>query len=104
MRIIGRHKTKVSELNGTTIVKYHNTAVVMFDKDMIILHSGGWDKGGTGGWSGNYRPSYSTKARMNQTSSQFDLGYQVFQRDWIWYVSFKGKTIPFYDGMELKRN
>jgi hypothetical protein len=40
---------------------------------------------------------------MNQASNQFGLGYQVYQKDWQWYVDFDGQTIDFHDGMELTR-
>lgn len=71
-------------------VKYHNTDVVSFNNDEIILDSGGW-------------ATSTTKTRMNQVSTEYNLGYSVSQRNYDWYVQYKGKEIPFSDGMSLNR-
>ena len=83
--------TKIFTDNGMTNVVYHKTAVVKFNHSKIVLNSGGWR-------------TVTTKTRMNQTSNQFNLGYQVFQKDFEWYVDFKGQTLEFTDGMELIKN
>ena len=88
---IGKVATAVIQENFGTKVKYHNTVVVEFDIDQIILNSGGWK-------------TLTTKNRMNQTSNEYNLGFQVFQKDFDWYVDFDGKIIPFKDGMILERN
>ena len=85
---IGSHKTTVYTKDGMTCVKYHATDVVKFNHEKVILNSNGWG-------------TVTTKVRMNQTSNQFGLGYYVFQEDFTWYVDFKGKTIDYYDHMEL---
>lgn len=77
------------ETNMTRII-YHKTAVVSFDAEKIILNSGGYK-------------TATTKTRMNQAANQFRLGFQVIQKDFDWYVLFKGEKIPFDDGMILKR-
>ena len=87
---IGTHKTNVYTEEGMTCVKYHQTNVVKFNHEKIILNSNG---------SG----TVTTRARMNQTSNQFNLGYQVFQRDFAWYVDFKGETLDYHDHMVLMR-
>ncbi len=74
--------TSVSTINGVTSVVYHNTTVVQFDSKTITLNTGGWQ-------------TVTTKARMNQASSQFNLGYGVSQVKGKWFVDFKGKTIEF---------
>lgn len=43
-----------------------------------------------GGWWTN-----TTKNRMNQASNQFDLGYNVFQKDFNWFVDYRGKVFEF---------
>jgi hypothetical protein len=48
--------------------------VVSFSADYVILRTGGWN-------------TVTTKARMNQASNQFNLGYCVNQTNFIWYVS-----------------
>jgi hypothetical protein len=90
---IGKHKTVVKTIvcnelcdkeckDRFTFVKYHFTEVVRFDAYYIYLNNNGY-------------LTQTTKRRMNQTSFQFDLGYHVFQKNKVWYVTFKNKTIPF---------
>ena len=67
---------------GFYIVKYHATNVVQFNDDIIILDNGG------------YR-TQTTKTRMNQTSNEFGLGFQVFQRDYEWFIRWNGEELPF---------
>ena len=87
---IGKTATTVYTENGFTCVKYHWTNVVKFNAEKIILDS-------------NAFSTVTTKARMNQTSNQFNLGYQVFQKDFAWFVDFKGETLDYYDHIELNR-
>ena len=89
---VGRVATTIhtNELGQTQVV-YHSTPVVTFNHKVIILNTGGW-------------MTATTKARMNQASNQFGLGYQVFQRNFDWFVDYKGKTKPFNDRLlELTR-
>ena len=79
---IGNHMTHIYTIGNQTRVKYHSTDVVRFSDKHITLDTGNW-------WT------VTTKLRMNQASRQFNLGYHVYQKDWTWYVDFKGKTIPF---------
>ncbi len=90
MSKIGSHKTSVFMEDGFTKVVYHNTVVVRFNEDMIILDHGGYS-------------SKTTKLRMNQASNQFDLGFNVWQKDFEWFVSYKGKTFEFSRLMVLNR-
>jgi len=87
---LGTHKTSVFTEGGWTKVAFHNTVVVKFNRNKIVLDSGKW-----------FTPT--TKTRMNQASHQYGLGFTVFQKDFEWFVDYKGKVIPFRDGMELKR-
>ena len=79
---LGSHCTNWECKDGITRVTYHNTDVVTFTDGLIILNTGGWF-------------TVTTKARMNQTSKQFDLGYRVFQHEWLWFVDYKGTILPF---------
>jgi len=63
-------------------VSYHNTDVVKWNDSTIILHTGGWR-------------TNTTKVRMNQASNQFNLGYQVYQKDYNWFVTYRGTTYEF---------
>jgi hypothetical protein len=88
MNKIGSTATSVSSTNGRLSVRYHATEVVAADlsNGIVTLDSGGWH-------------SYTTKARMNQASNQFGLGYTVAQKDHSWFVHVNGQTLPFTDGM-----
>ena len=91
MNRIGSHKTCVfTDESGYTSVVYHSTAVVKFNPvtRKIILNSGGY-------------LSVTTKARMNQTSHQFNLGFSVSQKDFEWFVAINEKTIPFSNNMVI---
>lgn len=83
MQKVGSHKTSVSRKDGVLTVRYHNTDVVtVFENGTIKLNTGGW------------RTS-TTKNRMNQASNQYDLGFQVYQRDFAWFVDWNGETYLF---------
>ena len=90
---IGEHKTSIYTDNGFIIIKYHETDVVKFNYDKIILDSGEWR-------------THTTKTRMNQASNQFGLGFGVYQKDYQWYVYVwaTGESLDFFDGMEIKRD
>ena len=43
----------------------------------------------------------TTKSRLNAIHSEVKYGCSVFQKQWNWYVSFRGQTQDFIDGMIL---
>jgi len=79
---VGSHKTYIRSSGQSIIVRYHNTDVVKFTPKTITLNTGGWK-------------TNTTKTRMNQASNQYGLGFSVSQVKGVWYVSHKGKKIPF---------
>lgn len=89
---LGRTATTTATVDGVTRVTYHDTVVVEFTDKYIELRTGGWK-------------TVTTKARMNQASNQYNLGYSVSQSDFQWYVNFKGKAFEFPDNgvCRLKR-
>ena len=87
-RRVGRTATSVMCTNGRISAVYHSTEVVLATKEKIVLNTGGWT-------------TATTKARMNQASNQFGLGYKVYQKDRAWFVTYKGETRPF-EGQELE--
>jgi hypothetical protein len=89
---IGTVATTISTSNGITRVCYHSTDVVSFDSKSITLQTGGW-------WTA------TTKTRMNQAASQFDLNFSVSQKKGVWYViTPKGETIRFdHEPLTFKR-
>ena len=90
---IGKVATTVFTENGFIKVKYHSTTVIEFNYEKIILNSGGWR-------------TATTKTRMNQACNQFNLGIWVYQKDFTWFVHIEktGERLPFYDGIEIKRD
>ena len=93
MHSLGTHRTTNhydKELD-MQVITYWSTPVVKFDSQKIILNTGGWK-------------TTTTKARMNQASNQYNLGYQVAQKAFKWFVIFKGKKIEFTgDTITLER-
>ena len=88
---VGTHETSIYHTDyGDTVVQYHNTQVVRFNTDEIVLDSGGWH-------------TVTTKLRMNQASYQFELGFYVHQRQFEWFVTNGNRTYDFKDGMILER-
>jgi len=91
---IGTHKTTIATENGITRVTYHQTNIVSFNEHYIVLN--------TGGYSSN-----TTKTRMNQTSHQFELGYRVYQKNFGWFVEYRGNTYKYENnkiGLSRKDN
>src|SRR5438046_8308104 len=83
--------TSVRTNGEWTHVRYHDTDVVSFTRDKIVLRSGGWE-------------TATTKLRMNQTAAQFGLGFKVYQRQHKWRVYVTGRSVvAFVDGMTFVR-
>ena len=74
--------TSVVCTNGRITVTYHNTRVVDVTTEHITLDTGGWK-------------TITTKRRMNQASTQFNLGYTVYQQKGQWFVGYRGITRQF---------
>ena len=89
-RTVGITATKIYSDNEHTCIKYHHTNVVKFNEREIILNSNG------------YR-TLTTKTRMNQASNQYNLGYNVYQQDFEWFISYRGLILPFEDNIILDR-
>lgn len=89
---IGKHETTVkTDANGVVRVTYWSTPVVTIDGDYVTLRSDGWH-------------TATTKLRMNQTSSQFDLGFRVFQKNHQWFVDMpNGEIITYWDHITFPR-
>lgn len=79
---IGTHQTKIMEHKGAILVSYHNTVVVEFTLERVVLDTGGYF-------------TVTTKRRMNQASRQFKLGYSVFQKDYKWFCKYQDTIYPF---------
>lgn len=87
---LSSYKTVVFGDDDEMKVVYQSTVIVKWTYDTVTLNSGGWQ-------------TVTTKKKMNQASYQFNLGYQVYQKDFEWFVDYKGITLPFFDGIILQR-
>ncbi len=88
---VGSHKTNILFKNGSTIVIYRNTEIVIFTDVSITLNNGG-------------HLTKTTKTRMNQVSREFNLDYRVYQCQYRWYIKHKGENILFQGhSVTLKR-
>ena len=78
--------THIDHANGNdwTVIVLHSTPIVKFNHERIILNTGGWC-------------TNTTKRRMNQVSEHFNLGFNVYQKDFEWFVNYKRQTIEFND-------
>ena len=92
---------KINWSNSNTFVEYnentncstvvlHRTAIAVYDHNTNAL------KLNTGGWH-----SVTTKSRLNAILEEVKYGAKVFQKNWNWFVSFRGQTQDFMDGMIL---
>ena len=77
-RTIGKHATRIFKLEDetgytNTVVRYHDTNVVTFNRDGVRLNHGGYK-------------TATTKRRMNQVSEAFNLGFKVYQKNFEWFV------------------
>lgn len=89
IRVSGVFTDIFTDKEGTHVT-YRGTRVVSFTDKTITLRSGG-------------HLSQTTKRRMKQTANQFGLGFSVYAVNFEWFVDYQGETIPFTDGMVLKR-
>jgi len=88
---VGKLATTIRAEGDSTVVRYHSTDVVSFNARQVRLMTDGY-------------LTSTTKARMNQASNQFKLGYRVFQKRYRWYVSTpSGATLEFSDGVVFSR-
>ena len=88
-----RGSNTVVEYNSTTncsSVYLHGHQIATFDHDTLAL------KLSSCGWTTN-----TTKSRLNAILDEVKYGAKVFQKNWNWFVSYKGTTTDFIDGMIL---
>lgn len=83
---VGKQDTSVFGTHKDGVVTYYSIPVVVWSEDEITLDTGGWR-------------TPTTRARMNQTSNQFGLGFKVYQKNYRWFVDHHGKTFPFSAGV-----
>ena len=79
-----------NELTNCSQVLLHGHQIATLDHhtNALKLSSCGWQ-------------TVTTKSRLNALLSEFKYGCKVFQKNFDWYVSFRGQTQDFMDGMIL---
>ena len=91
MSKVGTHATCIfQDSDSYQKCIFHSTQIVKWNNSAIVLNSGGYK-------------TLTTKRRMNQVSETYNLGFQVYQVDFIWYVDYRGETLEFKDYMKLER-
>lgn len=85
---IGKTATKVWRDGDTVKVLYHQTVVVEFNRERVILRNGGWH-------------TRTTMLRWNQASRQFGLGFSAYAKRGKWHVVHRGMDTIYEDGDEL---
>ena len=88
---ISRYKTVVNGCHIEGDVTYRGTTIVKWDADTITLDADGY-------WT------VTTKRKLNQADREFTLGYGVYQKAHVWYVTTKRGTYRFFDGMVIDRH
>ena len=79
-----------NESTNCSSVFLHGHRIATFDHNLkaVKISSCGWQ-------------TVTTKSRLNAILSEVKYGCSVFQKQWNWYVSFRGQTQDFMDGMIL---
>lgn len=90
MTKLAKANTKIRHEDGETIIRLYNTDVVRFNHQRVVLDSGG-------------HKTATTKTRMNQAASQYNLPYKVWCRKGAWCVTIYNPVmnvdLDFYDGI-----
>ena len=88
---LNMYKTSDSLCCGVRYIVFHETTIMQISSSRTRLHINGWE-------------TAPTKRRINQASDYYNLGFQVFQKDFVWYVRFdSGRVIPFKENMTIER-
>ena len=83
-------RVEYNELTNCSQVLLHGHQIATLDHhtNALKLSSCGWQ-------------TVTTKSRLNAILSEVKYGCSVFQKNWNWFVSFRGQTQDFVDGMIL---
>lgn len=74
--------------NGNRHLRLHHTDILYEKEGKVYVDSGG------------YR-TVTTKARINDWLGKFGIQAQVSQANGVWFMHYKGVTVPYWDGMCL---
>ena len=83
-------RVEFNDSTNCSSVFLHGHQIATFDHNLkaVKISSCGW-----------HTPT--TKSRLNAILSEVKYGCSVFQKNWNWFVSFRGQTQDFVDGMIL---
>ena len=75
--------------DGALYIKLHQTVIVKITPDgQVTLSSGGWK-------------TPTTKNHINEVAHELGLDFGIYQRNYEWFIDYKGQQMPFEDGMVL---
>jgi hypothetical protein len=72
--------------NGDKVLRLHNTDIIKWQEDKIILNSGGYD-------------TKTTRSRFNEYLPDY---IHIYRDKGISYISYNNEKIKFVDGIELQ--
>ena len=98
---ITTNNTQVEQIPQTVggewvIVTLHSTEIVKFRQEGGFIEEIQLD---TGGYN-----TVTTRRRMNEVSQAYELGFQVYQKDYQLYVDYKGHTQAFDRTIKLQQS
>ena len=71
---------------GQRKIRIHNTDILTFDSDKVILNSGG----------------YQTKTTKDRLNKYLPDNIRIYQKDYQWYILKDNEKIDFADNIEIK--
>ena len=84
-----KDNTRVTHDGGDAFVYLHGNHIgTVRQNGALEIFDGGWQ-------------SNTTKSRLNALCDEFAYGCGVFQKNWEWFVSTRGGTVPFEDGLTV---
>tara|TARA_B100000073_G_scaffold122271_1_gene99553 strand:- start:9229 stop:9543 length:315 start_codon:yes stop_codon:yes gene_type:complete len=82
--------TTVTFENDLSYVYLHGNHIATIGEGFVKIFDGGWQ-------------SNTTKSRLNAILSEHAAPSDgVFQKNFVWYVSDNGRTVPFTNGYEFQ--
>ena len=82
--------TRVEAVVGASRVYLHGNLIAEIGEDYMQIFDGGWQ-------------TVTTKSRLNALFAEFcNVGERVFAKNFDWFVSVNGETVPFESGMILR--
>ena len=89
----GSNTTVITEDNESRVM-LHGNHIATYNHTLkeLELFDGGWQ-------------SNTTKSRLNALCAEFAMGFNVFQKNFNWFISdFSGTAKPFFDGAIVDYN